>query len=90
MMVHTTRTKVNIGQQLIKENNMSEHEQPQTQEPTIYDRLAQIEYRLARIEAVIFPQFNQQAGAGQKQIASDTRRVETGMGPLLNTGSDFV
>lgn len=27
---------------------------------------------------------------GQKQIPSDPRRTETGMGPILNIGSDFV
>jgi deoxycytidine triphosphate deaminase len=31
-----------------------------------------------------------QVPPGQKQIPSDPRRVESGMGPILNVGSDFV
>lgn len=59
-------------------------------QPTLEERIVFLENRMKRLEAVVFPQFNQQAGNGQKQIAGDTRRTETGMGPLLNTHSEFI
>ncbi len=68
---------------------MSEGTEVQPQ-PTLEEKISVLEYRLARLESVVFPQFNQQAGNGQKQIAGDTRRTETGMGPLLNTHSEFI
>ena len=68
---------------------MSEQNEVQPQ-PTLEERIVFLENRMKRMEAVVFPQFNPQAGSGQKQIAGDQRRTETGMGPILNTGSEFI
>lgn len=64
--------------------------QEQITQPTPEERIAFLEARVARLEAVVFPQFNTQAGQGQKQIAGDQRRTEAGMGAILNAGSEFI
>ena len=56
----------------------------------LVQRLEWLENRCTRLEAVVFPQFATQAGSGQKTIHSDPSRTETGMGPILNTGSEFI
>jgi hypothetical protein len=53
-------------------------------------RINELEYRLVRLEAMVFPQSDQQ-GIGQRRIQSNPSRVETGMGPILSTdGNTFI
>lgn len=60
------------------------------EEQHLLEKIANLEARLIRLESVVFPQFNQQAGNGQKQIPSDQRRTEAGMGAILNSTSEFI
>lgn len=62
----------------------------QQEGPTVEERLLWLENRVKRLEAVVFPQFATQSGSGQKTIHSDPSRTETGMGPILNSGSEFI
>jgi hypothetical protein len=57
---------------------------------TTEERLVWLENRIIRLESIIFPQSNAQAGSGQKQIVGDQRRTDAGMGPLLNSNSEFL
>lgn len=57
---------------------------------TTEERLVWLENRIIRLESIIFPQSNVQAGSGQKQIVGDQRRTDAGMGPLLNSNSEFL
>jgi hypothetical protein len=53
-------------------------------------KILELEQRIAQLEAVVFPQMNQPVTVGQRQIPSNPNRVETGMGPLLNSNSEFL
>ncbi|MCK9369710.1 hypothetical protein M0R04_07360 [Candidatus Dojkabacteria bacterium] len=53
-------------------------------------KIVELEQRLSRLEYVVFPQPKEQSGPGQRQIPSNPNRTESGMGPLLNSNSDFI
>lgn len=53
-------------------------------------RVVWLENRCQRLERAVFPHYAIQPGEGQKQIQSTSDRTESGMGPILNTGSEFI
>lgn len=57
--------------------------------PTLEQRVLWLEQRVRQLEGVLFPS-QSPAGEGQRQIRSNPNRTESGMGPLLNSNSDFI
>lgn len=62
-----------------------------TETPTAEMRVSELEKRVWILEQILISKFGINVyGEGQHQISSDPRRTDVGMGPLLNTNSDFI
>ena len=62
-----------------------------TGQPTTDDRLTALEQRVWMLEQILISRFGVNVyGEGQQQKRSNPNRTDVGMGPLLNTNSEFL
>ncbi|RWZ87250.1 MAG: hypothetical protein EO766_12045 [Hydrotalea sp. AMD] len=65
---------------------------PSKEDPEVFEKTWKvgIQNAIPELEATLEQQFQPHVEPGYKQIQSNPRRTETGMGPLLNTNSEFL
>lgn len=62
-----------------------------TDTPTAEVRISELEKRVWILEQILISRFGVNVyGEGQQQKASNPNRTDVGMGPLLNTNSEFL